>query len=78
MIGASTALECLKKFTLGIMEVFGKEYLRKPNQVDVDHLLQVAKGHDFLDILGNIDCIHYGRIFQRVERNHFKRNFTRC
>jgi len=28
-IGASTTMECLKKLTLGIIEVFGEEYLRK-------------------------------------------------
>jgi len=38
-IVASTAMECIKKFALGIVEVFGEEYLRKPNQADVDHLL---------------------------------------
>ena len=47
-IGASTTLECMKKFILGVIEVFGKEYLRKPNQVNVDHLLQVAEARDFL------------------------------
>jgi len=38
-IDASTALECMKKFALGNVEVFGEEYLRKPNQTNVDHLL---------------------------------------
>jgi len=40
--GASIAVESMKKFILGVIEVFGKEYLRKPNQADVDRLLQVA------------------------------------
>jgi len=58
-IGASTALECMKNFTLGVIEVFGDEYLRKPNQANVDRLLQVAKGQDFPGLLGSIDCMHW-------------------
>jgi len=30
-IGASIAIECLKKFTSYIVEVFGEQYLRTPN-----------------------------------------------
>jgi len=56
-IGASTALECMKNFTLGVIEVFGNEYLRKPTQTDVDCLLQVAEAWDFPGMLGSIDCI---------------------
>ena len=38
-IGASTALECMKNFASGIIEVFVDEYLRKLTQADVDRLL---------------------------------------
>jgi len=58
-IGASTAMECLKKFTSCVVGVFGEQYLRKLNQADVDRLLQVAEAHDFPDMLGSIDCIHW-------------------
>ena len=58
-IGASTAIECIKKFASGIIEVFGEEYLRKLNQADVDRLLQVAETRDFPDMLGSIDCMHW-------------------
>ena len=37
-IGASTILKCMKKFCLAVIQVFGDEYLQKPNQVDVDRL----------------------------------------
>jgi len=57
-IGASTALECMKNFALGMIEVFGNECLRKPTQADVDRLLQVAEARDFLGMLGSIDCTH--------------------
>jgi len=33
----------MKKFVLVIIEVFGEEYLRKPNQAEADSLLQVVK-----------------------------------
>jgi len=58
-IGASTALECMKKFCSTIIEVFREDYLRKPNQADVDRLLQVAEARDFLGMLGCIDYMHW-------------------
>jgi len=48
----------MKKFALGIVQVFGQEYLRKPKQADVNHLLQAAEACDFSGILGSIDCMH--------------------
>jgi len=58
-ISASTALKCMKKFCLAIPQVFGDEYLRKPNQADVDRVLQVAQACDFFDMLECIDCMHW-------------------
>ena len=58
-IGASTAIECLKQFALGVVQVFGEEYMRKPNQANVDRLLQVAEARDFPGMLGSIDCMHW-------------------
>jgi len=60
-IGASTALECMKKFYSAIIKVFGEEYLWKPNQADIDRQLQVAEAHDFPSMLGCIDCMHWER-----------------
>jgi len=48
----------MEKFTLGIVEVFEEEYLKKLNQVDIDRLLHVVETHAFFDILGRIDCMH--------------------
>jgi len=67
-IGTDTALKCMK-FCLAIIQVFGEEYLRKPNQGDVDRLLQVAEAHDFCGMLGCIDYMHWGgRIVQQDGR----------
>jgi len=57
-IGASPTLECIKNFALGMIEVFGNEYLRKPTQVDIDRLLQVAEAREFSGTLGSIDYMH--------------------
>jgi len=56
--GASTALQCLKKFCLAITQVFGDDYLRKLTQTDVDQLLQVAEARGFPSMLGCIDGMH--------------------
>jgi len=78
-IGASTTLECMKNFALGVIEVFGNEYLRKPSQADVGRILQVAEVRDFPGMLGSIvACTGSGKIAPRPGRHHFKRNFTRC
>ncbi|CAK8530608.1 unnamed protein product [Lathyrus sativus] len=38
-IGESTSIECLERFVKGVNVVFGAEYLRKPNNTDIEHLL---------------------------------------
>ena len=60
-IGIRTPLECMKKFALVVIDVFGEKYLR-PNQANVDRLVQVAEARDFLGRLGSIDCGGSGRI----------------
>ena len=57
-IGESTAMECMKNFMAGVIQVFGEEYLRKPTQANVDRLLAVAEARDFLSMLGSIGCMH--------------------
>ena len=42
-IGVSTVLESMKKFKSGIVEIFGEECLRKPNQADVDSYCKLLK-----------------------------------
>jgi hypothetical protein len=58
-IGRSTALECLDKFAQGVIQVFGGDYLRRPTQQDVEHLLQVNESRGFPGMLGSIDCMHW-------------------
>ena len=49
----------MKNFTVEIIQVFEKEYLRKSAQANVDCLLQVAEALDFSSMLGSIDCKHW-------------------
>ncbi|XP_058725973.1 uncharacterized protein LOC131597284 [Vicia villosa] len=58
-IGESTAIECLERFIMGVNEVFGAEYLRRPNNNDVEHLLQMGESRGFPGMLGSIDCMHW-------------------
>jgi hypothetical protein len=39
--------------------VFGAEYLRKPNNNDIDHLLQMGETRGFPGMLGSVDCMHW-------------------
>lgn len=58
-IGKCTSLECLDRFTQGVIEVFGGEYLRRPTSSDVECLLQVNESRGFPGMLGSIDCMHW-------------------
>jgi len=63
-IGESTALECLKNFTAGVLQTFGPEYLRKTTQTNVDCPLAVAEGRECWKAL--IVCIRSRRTVPQV------------
>ncbi|KAI5447755.1 hypothetical protein KIW84_015269 [Lathyrus oleraceus] len=50
-IGESTSIECLEIFVKGVNVVFGAEYLRKPNNTDVEHLLRMGESRGFPAVL---------------------------
>ena len=58
-IAESTSIESLKKFFQAIIDVFGNEYLRTPNNADICRLLSEGERRGFPGILGNIDCMHW-------------------
>nr|XP_015611124.1 uncharacterized protein LOC107278835 [Oryza sativa Japonica Group] len=58
-IGGSTALESLKLFCQGVIEIFGPEYLHQPNVDDTGRLLQIHGSRGFPGMLGSIDCMHW-------------------
>ena len=58
-IGESTVIESLRRFVIGIIEVFGDEYLRSPNEQDTPRLLAIGERRGFPGMLGTIDCMHW-------------------
>lgn len=58
-IGENTAIECLERFVRGVNDVFGVEYLRRPNNNDVEYLLQMGELHGFPGMLGSIDYMRW-------------------
>ncbi|XP_062200020.1 uncharacterized protein LOC133902445 [Phragmites australis] len=58
-IGASTAMLALRKYVQAIVEVFGEEYLRAPNEADTARLLAEGERRGFPGMLGSIDCMHW-------------------
>ncbi|XP_052172115.1 uncharacterized protein LOC127788034 [Diospyros lotus] len=46
-IGESTSIESLKKFMKIVVEVFGEQYLRRPNNSDIARLMSVAEQRGF-------------------------------
>uniref|UniRef100_A0A453AM33 Uncharacterized protein n=1 Tax=Aegilops tauschii subsp. strangulata TaxID=200361 RepID=A0A453AM33_AEGTS len=58
-MGESQAIMCVKRFAVGVMQVFGQEYLRSPNVKDAARLLEMNKARGFPGMLGSIDCMHW-------------------
>ncbi|CAM8934195.1 unnamed protein product [Rhodiola kirilowii] len=58
-ISESTARLALTKFTKGIINQFGSEYMRRPTPDDLVRLLQIGEDRGFLGMIGSIDCMHW-------------------
>ncbi|XP_020268193.1 uncharacterized protein LOC109843648 [Asparagus officinalis] len=58
-IGETTAVECVSKFCEGIVAIFENDYLRRPNEEDLQRLLKVGEERGFPGMIGSIDCIIY-------------------
>ncbi|KAI3681348.1 hypothetical protein L6452_36140 [Arctium lappa] len=59
-VAESTAIECLNFFCQGVIQIFGKQYMRKPNATDIQRLLQMhEQRHGFPGMLGSLDCMHW-------------------
>lgn len=58
-IGEHCACDCLDFFTMCIIHLFGKEFLRKPTEDNVRNLYQAHNMvHKIPGMLGSIDCMH--------------------
>jgi hypothetical protein len=60
-IGESTALESLRMFVKAVIEVFGVEYLRSPNEKDIEQLLALGNERCFPGMLVSLDGMHWRR-----------------
>ncbi|XP_048605393.1 uncharacterized protein LOC125582957 [Brassica napus] len=55
-LGETTALSCLTNFTEGVIQLFGDEYLQRPNPEDLQRLLDIGEIRGFPGMIGSIDC----------------------
>ena len=58
-IDESTVIESLRRLVRAIIEVFGDEYLRSPNEQDTARLLASGEHRGFPGMLGSLDCMHW-------------------
>jgi len=58
-ISESTALESLRRFVIVVVQVFGPEYMRLPNEQDTTRLLAIGERRDFQEMLGSIDYMDW-------------------
>ncbi|XP_020873755.1 putative nuclease HARBI1 [Arabidopsis lyrata subsp. lyrata] len=58
-LGETTARECLLHFVVGIVDLFGTEYLRRPTLEDLQRLLFIGEHRGFPGMVGSIDCMHW-------------------
>ncbi|XP_062202013.1 uncharacterized protein LOC133904534 [Phragmites australis] len=52
----STIIESMRQFVCAVVDVFGDEYLRSPNDEDTARLLATNERRGFPGMLGSIDC----------------------
>ncbi|XP_048420909.1 uncharacterized protein LOC125468710 [Pyrus x bretschneideri] len=58
-ISESTCLDTLQQFCDTIVQVHKDEYLREPNQEELNQLLRKAEDRGFPGMIGSLDCMHW-------------------
>jgi hypothetical protein len=58
-MGESTAIKCVKRFVVAIVQLFGPKYLRAPTEEDTARLLEENAARGFVGMIGSIDCMHW-------------------
>ncbi|KAL5170610.1 hypothetical protein HKD37_11G032279 [Glycine soja] len=61
-----TTIECLEAFVKGVNEIFGDEYLRSPNNNDINHLLQIGEARRFPGSNNNTNVLNQSPVFNDV------------
>ncbi|KAM1359234.1 hypothetical protein ACFX2F_046242 [Malus domestica] len=54
-----TCLHTLEQFYDTIVQVYKDEYLREPNQGDLNRLIHKSEDRGFPDMIGSIDCMYW-------------------
>ncbi|XP_070660518.1 uncharacterized protein [Malus domestica] len=54
----STCLDTLEQFCDTIVQVYKDEYLREPNQEDLNRLFRKAEDRGLPGMIGSLDCMH--------------------
>lgn len=55
----STVFECTSRFCAAVIKAFGDEYLRSPNEEEVQRILQKNKERAFPGMFGSLDTMHW-------------------
>ncbi|XP_057793673.1 uncharacterized protein LOC131010251 [Salvia miltiorrhiza] len=59
-VADTTRRLCLKRFCKAVIWAYSGEYLQRPTQADIQHLLQMHEArHGFHRMLGSLDCMHW-------------------
>ncbi|KAH9142153.1 hypothetical protein AeRB84_013756 [Aphanomyces euteiches] len=58
-LSEATSLKSLKLFCESVIQCFGNEYLRDPNDRDIERLLAMNEKRGFVGMMGSIDCMHW-------------------
>ncbi|XP_042425671.1 uncharacterized protein LOC122013448 [Zingiber officinale] len=77
-IAETTAIQCLFNFCRCIIEVFGAQYLKRPNAADIQHLLEMhEQRHGFPGSRNDINVLNESPLFNDVlQGNAPEVNFT--
>ena len=51
-IGESSVIQSLERFVKAIVQIFGEEYIRSPNDFDTARLLAIGESRGFPEMLG--------------------------
>ncbi|XP_050918329.1 uncharacterized protein LOC127135730 [Lathyrus oleraceus] len=68
-MGLSPLQKCtsaIQRFVKGVNVVFGTEYLRKPNNTDVEHLLQMGESRGFPGSNNDINVLNQSNVFNDI------------
>ncbi|KAM2145327.1 hypothetical protein ACFX1R_048889 [Malus domestica] len=55
----STCLDTVQEFCDTIVQLYKDEYLREPNQEDMNQLIHKAEERGFSSMIGSLDCMHW-------------------